>query len=123
MIVPLDPGQIVFAQGDLANAIYYILKGKVKLTVVSQEGKEAVIAVLGSADFFGEGCLAGQHLRMSTATTLTDCSIMRLEKGTAVEALHREPAFSELLLSYMLTRTMRIEEDLVDQLFNSSEKR
>ena len=118
-----DEGKVVFAQGDPANAIFYIQKGKVKLTVVSEQGKEAVIAVLGPCDFFGEGCLTAQLLRMSTATAMSHSSIMRLEKAAVVAVLHREPAFAELLLSYMLTRTMRIEEDLIDQLFNSSEKR
>ena len=113
----------VFAQGDKANAIFYIQKGKIKLTVVSKTGKEAVVAVLGTGDFFGEGCLAGQPLRMATATAMMDGSIMRLEKDRVIQLLHQEPAFSELLLAYMLTRTIRIEEDLVDQLFNSSEKR
>src|ERR1043166_2612399 len=122
-VVPCDEGKVLFAQGDPANAIFYIQKGKVKLTVVSSAGKEAVIAVLGPGDFFGEGCLAGQPLRMVTSTALTNCLITRLEKPVTVEMLHQEPAFSELLLSYMLTRTIRIEEDLVDQLFNSSEKR
>jgi CRP/FNR family cyclic AMP-dependent transcriptional regulator len=122
-MTPCPEGKVIFAQGDPANSIYYIQKGKIKLTVVSNAGKEAVIAVLGAGDFFGEGCLTAQLLRMATATAMSDCSIMRLEKATVVEVLHKEPAFSELLLSYMLTRTMRIEEDLVDQLFNSSEKR
>jgi CRP/FNR family cyclic AMP-dependent transcriptional regulator len=122
-IATLDEGKVVFAQGDVANAVFYIQKGKIKIAVVSQTGKEAVIALLAAGDFFGEGCLAGQQLRMATATTMSDCSITRLERGTAVELLREEPAFSELLLSYMLTRTIRIEEDLVDQLFNSSEKR
>jgi CRP/FNR family cyclic AMP-dependent transcriptional regulator len=115
--------KVVFAQGDPANAIFYIQKGRVKLTVVSEAGKEAVIALLGAGDFFGEGCLTAQQLRMATATAISDSLIMRLERATAVEALHQEPAFSEQLLSYMLTRIIRIEEDLVDQLFNSSEKR
>ena len=114
---------MVFSQGDVANALFNIRNGKVKVTVVSNAGKEAVIAVLGAGDFFGEGCLAGQQLRMSTATAMTECSIMRLEKATVVEMLQQSAAFSELLLSYMLTRTIRIEEDLIDQLFNSSEKR
>ena len=118
-----DSAKVVFAQGDPADAIFYIQKGKVKLTVVSEQGKEAVIAVLGPRDFFGEGCLTTQLLRMSTATAMSESSIMRLERAAVMEVLHREPAFAELLLSYMLTRTMRIEEDLIDQLFNSSEKR
>jgi CRP/FNR family transcriptional regulator, cyclic AMP receptor protein len=119
----LDEGSVIFSQGEAANALYKIQKGKVKLTVVSNTGKEAVIAVLGAGDFFGEGCLAGQPLRMSTATAMTECSIVRLERPTVVEMLQTDPAFSKLLLSYMLTRTIRIEEDLIDQLFNSSEKR
>ena len=122
-IIAFNQGQVVFAQGDPANAIFYIQTGKIKLTVVSERGKEAVIAVLGAGEFFGEGCLAAQQLRMATAVAMSDCSIMRLDKATAIEILHEEPAFSELLLSYMLTRTIRIEEDFVDQLFNSSEKR
>jgi CRP/FNR family cyclic AMP-dependent transcriptional regulator len=119
----LDEGAMVFAQGDPADAVYYIHKGKIKLTVVSQQGKEAVIAVLGAGDFFGEGCLTAQHLRMSTATVIAGSSIMRLEKNTVNQVLRAQPSFSELLLSYMLSRSIRIQEDLVDQLFNSSEKR
>src|SRR5579872_1890236 len=115
--------QVVFSQGDVGDAIFYINKGKVKLTVVSNSGKEAVIAILGIGDFLGEGCLAGRALCLATATTMTDCSIVRLEKPATIRVLHEEPAFSELFLSYLLTRNMRIEEDLVDQLFNSSEKR
>jgi CRP/FNR family transcriptional regulator, cyclic AMP receptor protein len=122
-ITALGDGKVIFAQGDPANAVFYIHKGKVKLTVVSKGGKEAVIAVLGGGDFFGEGCLAAQQLRMATATTMSQCSMMRLEKAIIVEVLKKEPVFSELLLAYMLTRAIRIEEDLVDQLFNSSEKR
>jgi CRP/FNR family cyclic AMP-dependent transcriptional regulator len=114
---------LVFAQGDTANALFNIEKGKVKLTVVSNAGKEAVIAVLGAGDFFGEGCLAGQQVRMSTAITMTECSLMRIEKATVVELLQKDAAFSKVLLTYTLTRTIRIEEDLIDQLFNSSEKR
>ena len=115
--------ETVFAQGDVAEAIFYIQKGKVKLTVVSQQGKEAVIAILGEGDFFGEGCLAGQPLRMSTATAITGCSIVRIDKADTVRVLHDEPAFSEMFLHYLLSRNIRIEEDLVDHLFNSSEKR
>ncbi len=114
---------VVFAQGDAADALFKIQTGKVKLTVVSNTGKEAVIAVLGAGDFFGEGCLAGQPLRMSTATTMTECLIVRLDRASVMERLQRDPDFSKVLLSYMLTRTIRIEEDLIDQLFNSSEKR
>ncbi|MCU1276194.1 MAG: transcriptional regulator, Crp/Fnr family [Bryobacterales bacterium] len=113
----------VFSQGDAAQAIFYVQKGKVKLTVVSKQGKEAVIAILGGADFFGEGSLAGQPLRMSTVTTITECSIVRIGKADAVRVLHDEPAFSEMFLRYLLSRNIRIEEDLVDHLFNSSEKR
>ncbi len=113
----------VFLQGDPADAIFYIQKGKVKLTVVSQQGKEAVVAILGAGDFFGEVCLAGQSQRMASAATLSECSIMRLNKERVVRLLHDEPSFSELFLHYLLSRNIRIEEDLVDQLFNSSEKR
>jgi CRP/FNR family transcriptional regulator, cyclic AMP receptor protein len=122
-IAVVDQNHVIFAQSDPADALFNIQKGKVKLSVTSNAGKEAVIAVLGPGDFFGEGCLAGQPLRMATATAMTECSIMRLERAAAVERLQAEPAFAKVLLSYMLTRTIRIEEDLVDQLFNSSEKR
>jgi CRP/FNR family cyclic AMP-dependent transcriptional regulator len=115
--------QIVFSQSDAADAIFYIQKGKVKLTVVSNNGKEAVIAIFGVGDFLGEGCLAAQPLRMATATAMSDCSVVRLEKAATVRVLHEEPAFTELFLAYLLSRNIRIEEDLVDQLFNSSEKR
>lgn len=113
----------IFVQGDPADAIFYIDKGKIKLTVVSREGKEAVIAILGAGDFFGEGSLAGQHQRMASATTMSDCTIMRLEKAGVIRLLHGQPAFSALFLQHLLSRNIRIEEDLVDQLFNSSEKR
>ena len=115
--------QKVFSQGDPADAIFYIQNGKVKLTVISQQGKEAVVGILGTGDFFGEGCLAGQPLRMSTVTTMSQCAIVRLEKRATIRVLHEEPAFTELFLTYMLSRNMRLEEDLADQLFNSSEKR
>ena len=115
--------QVIFAQGDLADAIFYIQKGKVKLKVVSKQGKEAVVAILGAGDFFGEGCLAGQVVRMSSAAAMSDCSIVRLGKRSTIRVLHAEPEFSERFLSYLLARNIRIEEDLVDQLFNSSEKR
>ena len=116
-------GQVVFFQGDLADAIFYIEKGKIKLSVVSKRGKEAVIALLETGSFFGEGCLAGQQVRMATASAISPCSIMRVEKKAAVRLLHEEPGFSELFVAYLLSRNVRIEEDLVDQLFNSSEKR
>jgi CRP/FNR family cyclic AMP-dependent transcriptional regulator len=115
--------QRIFLQGDPADAIFYIQAGKIKLTVVSKQGKEAVVAILGADDFFGEGCLAGQALRMASAAAMSDCSIMRLEKPGVVRLLNHEPAFSELFLRYLLSRNIRIEEDLVDLLFNSSEKR
>src|ERR1700676_49571 len=115
--------QPVFAQGDPADALFYIQKGKVKLTVVSRHGKEAIVGILGPADFFGQGCLAGQPRRMATASALSDCSIVRIEKQAAISVIRNEPSFSELLLSYLLARDIRIEDDLVDQLFNSSEKR
>lgn len=115
--------QVVFTQGDPADAIFYIQKGKVKLTVVSDSGKEAVIAILANGDFLGEGCLAGRPLYLGTATAMTECSIVRLQKSSMLRLLHEAPAFSELFVSYLLSRNIRIEEDLVDQLFNSSEKR
>jgi CRP-like cAMP-binding protein len=116
-------GQVVFAQSDLADAVFYIQKGRLKLTVVSNNGKEAVVALLATGDFFGEGCLAGQQVRMATAAVMTDCVIVRLDKAEAIRVLHNEPSFSELFLKHLLSRNIRIEEDLVDQLFNSSEKR
>ena len=103
--------------------MFYIQKGKVKVTVVSEQGKEAVVAVLGPDEFCGEGCLTGQPLRLATATAMTDCEIMRLEKAAMIRVLHEEPAFSEMFVSHLLARTVRVEADLVDQLFNSSEKR
>jgi CRP/FNR family cyclic AMP-dependent transcriptional regulator len=113
----------VFSQGDPADSIFYIHKGKIKLTVVSKSGKEAVVAILGAGDFFGEGCLAGQSLRTAKASTMSECSIMRLEKGNAIRMLRDQPAFADVLLRHLLSRNIRVEEDLVDQLFNSSEKR
>jgi CRP-like cAMP-binding protein len=115
--------QPVFAQGDPADALFYIQKGKVKLTVVSSHGKEAIVGILGPADFFGEGCLAGQPRRMATASALSDCAVVRIAKPAAIKVIREEPQFSELLMSYLLSRNIRIEEDLVDQLFNSSERR
>jgi CRP-like cAMP-binding protein len=113
----------IFVQGETANAIFYIKEGKVKLTVLSQQGKEAVVAILRDGDFFGEGCLAGQQVRMATAVAISECSVMRLEKAVVVGLLHEEPSFAELFLAHLLSRSIRLEEDLVDQLFNSSEKR
>jgi CRP-like cAMP-binding protein len=115
--------QVVFSQGDAADAVFYVQSGKVKLTVVSTRGKEAVIGVLEQGSFFGEGCLAGQPLRMSTASAIQPSSIIRVGKSAMVRLLHREPEFAELFIAYLLSRNVRIEEDLVDQLFNSSEKR
>ena len=115
--------QAVFSQGDAADSVFYIQTGKIKLTVVSQQGKEAVVAIQGPNEFCGEGCLTGQPLRMATATAMTECEIMRLEKGAVILTLHDEPAFSEMFVAHLLARTIRVEEDLVDQLFNSSEKR
>ena len=115
--------QIVFSQGDPADAVFYIQKGKVKVTVVSEQGKEAVVAILGTDEFFGEGCLAGQAQRIATVATMTDSVIVRLEKAAIVRVIHQEPAFSEMFIAHLLGRTIRVEADLVDQLFNSSEKR
>jgi CRP/FNR family cyclic AMP-dependent transcriptional regulator len=115
--------QTIFVQGDSSDAVFYIQKGKVRLTVVSQSGKEATIGILNEGDFFGEGCLAGQTLRLFSATAMTDCSVMRIDKKSTIEVLHREHAFSDMFVAYLLTRNIRYEEDLVDQLFNSSEKR
>jgi CRP/FNR family cyclic AMP-dependent transcriptional regulator len=115
--------QTIFAQGDSSDAVFYIREGKIRLTVVSQGGKEATIGILNKGDFFGEGCLTGQPLRMCTATALTDCTVMRIDKKAMVEVLNREHAFSDMFVAYLLTRNIRYEEDLVDQLFNSSEKR
>jgi CRP/FNR family cyclic AMP-dependent transcriptional regulator len=113
----------IFVQGDPADAICYIQKGKVKLTVVSKQGKEAVIALLGEGDFFGEGCLAGQPTRMATAVAISTCSILRLERAGVIRLLHEEPSFSETFVAHLLSRNIKIEADLVDHLFNSSEKR
>ncbi len=113
----------IFAQGEAAEAVFYLQAGKVKLTVVSEQGKEAVVAVLERESFFGESCLVGQTVRPATATALEDSSIVRIDKAVMLRMLHEEPAFAELFTSYLLTHTMRVEADLVDQLFNSSEKR
>jgi CRP/FNR family cyclic AMP-dependent transcriptional regulator len=115
--------QTVFSQGDPADSVFYIQKGQVKVSVISEQRKEAVIALHGNGDFFGEGCLSGQPLRLATVTTMTDCVIMRIEKSAMVKALHDQSSFTEMFMSYLLTRNSRIEEDLIDQLFNSSEKR
>jgi CRP/FNR family transcriptional regulator, cyclic AMP receptor protein len=115
--------QGIFTQGDAADAVFYIQKGKVRLTVVSKVGKEATIGILGEGDFFGEGSLAGQALRMGSAAAITDCQLLRIEKKAMMDSLHREHALSDMFVAYLLARNIRYEEDLVDQLFNSSEKR
>lgn len=115
--------QIIFSQGDLADSVFYIIDGKVKFSVISEHGKEAIVAILGSDEFCGEGCLAGQPLRMATAAAMTECQVMRIEKRAMIRILHDEPAFSEMFIEHLLARTIRVEADLVDQLFNSSEKR
>ena len=122
-VVPFAKKQTIFAQGDAADALFYIQRGKVKVTVVSNNGEEATIGILGEKDFFGEGCLAGQPLRMAAATAMTDCELLRIEKNAMMQALHGEHALSDMFVAYLLTRNIRYEEDLVDQLFNSSEKR
>jgi len=122
-IVAVPKKQTIFVQGDSSDAVFYIQKGKIKLTVVSKSGKEATIGILNEGDFFGEGCLTGQPLRLSSATAMTDCSVMRIDKTSMMEVLHREHSFSDMFVAYLLTRNIRYEEDLVDQLFNSSEKR
>jgi len=115
--------QTIFAQGDLADAVIYIKKGKVKVTVVSKQGKEAVVAILGADEFLGEGCLIGQPKRLATATAMTDCVTMRVDKVDILQVLQDEPTFSKMFISHILARNARVEEDLVDQLFNSTEKR
>ncbi len=116
-------GQIVFRQGDPSDAVFYIESGKLKKTVVSEHGKEAVVALLDSGDFFGEGCLAGEVLRLSTVAALMKCVIARISKADITRVIYEEPAFAEMFISHLLARNSRVEEDLVDQLFNSSEKR
>src|SRR5471030_1404132 len=115
--------QIVYEQGNPADSVFYIQKGKVKVAVTSKQGKEAVVAVLGTGDFFGEGCLTAQTVRMATVVALTECVIVRMAKESIVRVIHEEPSFAELFISHLLARNVRVEEDLVDQLFNSSEKR
>lgn len=122
-ITPYRKNKRIFSQGDPADAVFYIQEGKVKVSVTSEVGKEAVVALHGKGDFFGEGCLTGQPLRLATVTAMTECVIMRLTKGVILRVLRDEPKFSEIFVSYLLARNARVEEDLVDQLFNSSEKR
>jgi len=116
-------GQTIFSQGKAADAVFYLQSGKVKITVVSEQGKEAIVAILGTDEFFGEGCLAGQALRISTAVTLAESVIVRLEKAAIIRLIHEEPEFSEMFIAHLLGRSIKAEADLVDQLFNSSEKR
>jgi CRP-like cAMP-binding protein len=122
-VVLFPKKETIFAQGDAADSVFYIQEGKVRLTVVSKTGKEATLGILGEGEFFGEGGLAGQPLRMGSATALTDCELLRIDKKAMMEALHREHEFSDMFVAYLLARNIRYEEDLVDQLFNSSEKR
>ena len=121
--LPVPKKQAIFTQGDRADAVFYIQKGKVQLSVVSKTGKEAVIGILGEENFFGEGALAGQSVRMGSAVAMTDCQLLRIDKKAMMEAVHREHAFSDMFVAHLLARNIRYEEDLVDQLFNSSEKR
>jgi len=116
-------GAIVFRQASPADAVFYIRKGRIKIVVASQQGKEAVVAVLGAGEFFGEGCLIGQSLRLATAQAMVESEVMRVGKAEMVRVLHDEPSFGELFMAHLLTRNSRVEEDLADQLFNSSEKR
>jgi len=116
-------GQIVYTQGEPADSVFYIQSGKVRKTVVSEQGKEAVVALLGAGDFFGEGCLTGQPLRLATVSAMTESVIVRIAKADIIRVIHEEPAFAEVFIAHLLSRNSRVEEDLVDQLFNSSEKR
>jgi CRP/FNR family cyclic AMP-dependent transcriptional regulator len=122
-ILEFDKGQNIYEQGEVADTVYYIQKGKIKITVLSDQGKEAVVGVLEPSQFFGEGCMNGHRLRISTATTLERCVITSITKSAMIATLHEEPVFSELFTSYLLTRNSRVEADLIDQLFNSSERR
>jgi CRP-like cAMP-binding protein len=122
-IVAVEKKQSIFTQGDMADAVFYIRTGKVRLSVVSKAGKEATIGILKEGDFFGEGALAGQMVRMGSATAMTDCEVLRVNKKAMMEAVHGEHAFSDMFVAYLLARNIRYEEELVDQLFNSSEKR
>src|SRR5471032_1561495 len=122
-ILKFHKNQKVFAQGEVADTIFYIQKGRIKLTVLSEQGKEAVIGILESGQFFGEGCMNGHPLRIATTTAMEECVITSITKEAMIAVLHKEPTFSELFMAYLLTRNSRVEEDLIDQLFNSSEKR
>ncbi len=116
-------GQVIFSQGDAADSVFYVVRGKIKIVVTSEQGREAVVGLLGEGDFFGEGCLIAQPLRLATTAAMTDATVMRLAKAEMIRALHAEPAFAEVFTAHLLTRNSRIEADLVDQLFNSSERR
>jgi CRP/FNR family transcriptional regulator, cyclic AMP receptor protein len=122
-IISYEGTQPVYIQGDAADSVFYINKGRISISVVSKRGKEAIVGILGHGEFFGEGCLAGQPKRMSSAKAMTACTLTRIEKAAAIRVLHDEPVFSEVFLQHLLARAIRIEEDLIDQLFNSSEKR
>src|SRR3984885_412052 len=122
-ILQFQKGQDIFVQGDRADTVFYIQKGRVKLTVLSDHGKEAVVGILGPGQFFGEGCMNGHKLRISTTTTMENCVITSITRAAMIAAIHKEPLFSEMFMAYLLTRNSRIEEDLIDQLFNSSERR
>jgi CRP/FNR family transcriptional regulator, cyclic AMP receptor protein len=122
-ILEFRKDQVVFAQGDTADAVFYIQKGRVKVVVISEQGKEAVVGIFGPGQFFGEGCMNGHSLRIATTTALEDCLVTAITKTAMVAVLHDQPKFSEMFMAYLLTRNSRIEEDLIDQLFNSSEKR
>jgi CRP-like cAMP-binding protein len=122
-ILEFRKDHVVFAQGDVADAVFYIQKGRVKVVVISEQGKEAVVGIFGPGQFFGEGCMNGHSVRIATTTAMEDCLVTAITKGAMLAALHDQPKFSELFMAYLLTRNSRIEEDLIDQLFNSSEKR
>ena len=122
-ILQFQKGQDIFVQGDRADTVFYIQKGRVKLTVLSDHGKEAVVGILGPGQFFGEGCMNGHKLRISTTTAMENCVITSITRAAMIAAIHKEPLFSEMFMAYLLTRNSRIEEDLIDQLFNSSERR
>ncbi|PWJ86428.1 Crp/Fnr family transcriptional regulator [Pseudaminobacter salicylatoxidans] len=123
MVVRYHKGQAIFSQGDPADSIFYIEEGQAKVAVVSEQGKEAVVAILGAGEFFGEACLAGQHQRMETVTALQDTAVLRLERSAIIRLIHNDPAFSEMFIAHLVERTIRVEADLIDHIFNSSEKR
>ncbi len=123
VVSPHRKGEVLFSQGEDADAIFYVRKGKVKVTVISKQGKEAVVAILGTDEFVGEGCLIGQPKRLATASAMTDCVTMRVDKTEVMRVLREEPEFSQMFVAHILARNARVEEDLVDQLFNSTEKR